>query len=566
LIRDCETMPGRIGTTIDSASPIIRQTSLINSSGTPPSNTSPGASIDQSGHDIEVQLQYLRDDPLYDLVKPIQITPNFLDREGRSNVRLESGPPEVLNDVRGREHEFTLDANGFCYVHAPTNCKDWSSQPQIAKEYLPELEDLLRREVDGCDEIVFYDARIRQEGDDGARVQGLSYNPFARQVHVDNTERSVLEKVRSTTDLKSDYYLSGRVRIINIWRPVKHPVYDCGLAIADGGKLIEGDVIECERHLEKTGQYWDTMGVVKYRPGYDWYYCSWQEESDVLLFKNYDSATDVQARNCLHTAFDVPPSQVPANTPTRESIEVRAFVFTHPKGLRRPSGIAAPHPLALHLERGDLKPMEEEHSITDRLRTDIDEANEVKDAVLLLRRQEIRRLEKACEAVMAERDQQQQALQQSQTLLEQAQQQVSIQIEHSDALQRKIRELEAKLVQQPALLRQQNEALSRELAEMRLREQAQADEKVRILSSDSTIVQGGISSLETKRLRDCVQGQREKIEYLKVQANGKGHEVVSRCWQDSVDEAVWRERQKDSMVIERLTREIEDLKAAQQTG
>lgn len=213
--------------------------------------------------DIAVELQYLKDDPLYKTVKPLQITPNFADKEGRTNVRLAPGPPETLVDVRGLEHGLSLDDNGFTYVKEPTKFKDWSSQPKIAQEYLPELEDLLRRHVGGCDEIMFYDARIRQDGDDGARVQGLSYNPFARQVHVDNTERSVLEKIRNLTDMKADYLLSGRARIINIWRPIKHPVYDCGLAIADGGELQQGDIIECDRHRQDTGSYWDTMGVVQ---------------------------------------------------------------------------------------------------------------------------------------------------------------------------------------------------------------------------------------------------------------------------------------------------------------
>ena len=70
------------------------------------------------------------------------------------------------------------------------------------------------------------------------------------------------------------------------------------------------------------------MGVIQYRPGFDWYYMSEQAEEDVLLFKNYDSATDVGARHCLHTAFDLPPETVPAGAPTRESIEVRALIFT----------------------------------------------------------------------------------------------------------------------------------------------------------------------------------------------------------------------------------------------
>ena len=207
------------------------------------------------GKDVTVQLQYLKNDPLYKTVKPVQFTPNFADREGRSNVRLAPGPPETLNDVRGIDEPFSLDANGFKYVNAPTNFKDWSSQPKIAQDFLPEMEKLLKREVDGCDEIMFYDARIRQEGNEGVRVEGLSYNPFARQVHTDNTETSVIDKIRNLTEMKADFLLSGRARIINIWRPIKHPVYDNGLAICDGAKITERDVLECDRHRSDTGEY-----------------------------------------------------------------------------------------------------------------------------------------------------------------------------------------------------------------------------------------------------------------------------------------------------------------------
>ncbi|KAK4555131.1 hypothetical protein LTR86_007897 [Recurvomyces mirabilis] len=360
-----------------------------------------------SARDINVQLMYLKDDPLYKTVKPIQITPNFADQGNRTNVRLAPGQQEVLHDVRSLHGEplgdFSLDDHGFTYIKSPTAFKDWSSQPKIAQDYLPELETLLKREVDGCDEILFYDARIRQEGDEGLRVEGLSYNPFARQVHTDNTDRSVLEKIRDLMEMKADYLLNGRARIINIWRPIKHPVYDCGLAIADGSKLRQGDVMECDRHRADSGEYWDTMGVVQYRPGFEWYYCSEQEEEDVILFKNYDSATDVKARICLHTAFDIPAEVIPPGAATRESIEVRALVFTYPASGIRPLE-ATPHPLATTLQQSHLQRLDDEYTITDRLRTDIDEGNEVKDAVLLLRRQEIKRLERLNRAVAGERD------------------------------------------------------------------------------------------------------------------------------------------------------------------
>ncbi|EME89348.1 uncharacterized protein MYCFIDRAFT_6630, partial [Pseudocercospora fijiensis CIRAD86] len=193
--------------------------------------------------DIKVKLQYLKDDPIYAKEKPLQITPNFADKDNKTNVTLAPGPFETIHDVRGRQEKFSLDGNGFLYVKAPTSFTNWSSQAAIGKDYLPELEVLLRREVEGCDEIMFYDARIRHSDDSGLRVEGLSYNPFAKQVHADNTERSVLAKIRNLTEMKADYLLSGRARIINIWRPIKHPVFDCGLAVVDAGKLQDGDIL-----------------------------------------------------------------------------------------------------------------------------------------------------------------------------------------------------------------------------------------------------------------------------------------------------------------------------------
>ena len=319
--------------------------------------------------------------------------------------------------------------------------------------------------------------------------------------------------------------------------------------------------MECDRVRRDTGEFWDTMGVIKYRPGYDWFYMSLQDEANVLLFKNYDSATDVKARHCLHTAFDLPPEDVAADAPTRESIEVRALVFTHPTGVRRPSVQAMPHPLVLSLEKGDLKLVDDEHSITDRLRTDIDEGSEVKDAVLLLRRQEIRRLENVRETLVTDRDQLQYDLKDARSELEHARVQISIQTAHSDALQMKVQSLEQQLSLQHGDLHRQVHALSRELTDARMYKQTRAHTE-----SDGLAVQGrvadarGTQNSETALLLERIERQEREIQKWKAEAMGKGMEAVSRCWQGSVDEALRREREKDAYVIKALRKEIDRLK------
>jgi len=51
----------------------------------------------------------------------------------------------------------------------------------------------------------------------------------------------------------------------------------------------DSDLIEAHRIRETDGVYLDTMGVVKYREGRDWYYKSEMEPDEVVLFMGYDS-------------------------------------------------------------------------------------------------------------------------------------------------------------------------------------------------------------------------------------------------------------------------------------
>ncbi|KAI7478522.1 hypothetical protein KC351_g8133 [Hortaea werneckii] len=499
---------------------------------------------DGARRDVTVSLQYLKDLPLYKTAKPLQITPNFQDTEGRTNVVLEAGPKETIRDIRSIDRPFNLDKNGFKFVRAGTSFTNWSSQPDIAKHYLQEMETLLLREMEEVDEVQFYDARIRQSGDEGLRVEGLSFNPFAKQVQRDNTDISCMEKIRNLTDLKADFLLRGRSRIINIWRPIKHPVYDCSLAVADGSSLRADDVIECDRHLAKTGAYHDTMGVVKYRPGFEWYYRSEMEPDDVLLFKNYDSSSAVPARYCLHTAFDLPPEMIPTNAPTRESIEVRALVFTYPAGQRRPSTVASlsSHPLARTLARGELKRLDDEHSITDHIRTDIDEAGEVKDAVLLLRKQEIKRLEQLCEEqgqlvqrIKLNRDN-------AYAHTEKLQRQMDIQTSRIQSLEAELKLVRHQLSQSSFELRSQLSQTQRDLIDAR-RESLQ-------------------HHLERERALEFVRGQEGEVSRWRGETMGREHEAVSKCSQASVDKTVARERK---WLIKNFQEEISQLQSKDPT-
>ena len=120
----------------------------------------------------------------------------------------------------------------------------------------------------------------------------------------------------------ADRLLKGRVRIINVWRPIGHPVYHKPLAVSDWNHLDTQHDLVPVRFI-----YPDRVGgtfSVKYNPDHKWYYLSNQTPEEVTLIKCYDSEVD-RARLTPHSAFLDETS--PKDAPHRESIEIRALVF-----------------------------------------------------------------------------------------------------------------------------------------------------------------------------------------------------------------------------------------------
>lgn len=105
----------------------------------------------RESRDVQVRLQYFTDDSRS---KPGDDNAQSFHR---SATGLALGDPEIIHDVRGLEQEFDLDRNGFRYVKAPTLFENWRAGAEVDKTFIPEMEDLLRQELDDCDEIIVFD-------------------------------------------------------------------------------------------------------------------------------------------------------------------------------------------------------------------------------------------------------------------------------------------------------------------------------------------------------------------------------------------------------------------------
>lgn len=220
-----------------------------------------------------------------------------------------------ITDIRGSETDYTLDVQGFQAISSvpSSNDIDWNSDASVKEQYYPNVEALLLQHVQGASRIHIFDHTIRRTGPDAPRA------PVTR-VHIDQTPTSALGRVSlhlPPEDAKA--LLKGRVRIINVWRPLNGAVESFPLAFADSSSVPDSALVATElRYPNRTGE---TAGV-KRTEGQKWLYWSGIDDNERLFLQCFDTEKGARVPHC---AFIDPRST--EDSKPRESIEVRALVF-----------------------------------------------------------------------------------------------------------------------------------------------------------------------------------------------------------------------------------------------
>ncbi|KAM0211144.1 hypothetical protein ACHAQI_005442 [Fusarium lateritium] len=137
--------------------------------------------------------------------------------------------------------------------------------------------------------------------------------------HVDQSSLGAVKRVKTHLPDEADRLLKGRVRIINVWRPLSR-VKDWPLALCDSRTVKPDNLVTCDivRRRRVGETYFGT-----YDPLQKWYYLSNQDANEVTLLKIYDSATTLSGSRCLHSSF-----QMTEKPGLRESLELRFLVFS----------------------------------------------------------------------------------------------------------------------------------------------------------------------------------------------------------------------------------------------
>ncbi len=272
------------------------------------------AELDLAPNTIEATLNYIVDDG----TKVFTVTAG----PGGQDVRS-GGTPDprrmTIHNGRPQATDFVLDRDGFRFVRHDTKVADFYDESEIRRTYYPEMEALIKAES-GARRVVVFDHTLRTADDQIRETRKI--REVVRRVHNDYTEWSGPQRVRDLLPNEADELLQRRFAIIQVWRPIRHPVETAPLGICDARTLSPDDLVISERRYpDRVGQTY----AITYNPAHKWYWFPRMRREEALVFKVYDSLKDGGARWTAHTAFDDPTT--PPHARPRESIEIRTLAF-----------------------------------------------------------------------------------------------------------------------------------------------------------------------------------------------------------------------------------------------
>jgi hypothetical protein len=241
---------------------------------------------------------------------------------GSLDVRTGGQPdPRRVTLHNGRLHAegFRLERDGFRFVRHDTKVRDFFDEAEVRSTYYAEMEALVKAES-GAKRVVVFDHTLRTADDEAREAKKI--REVVRRVHNDYTEWSGPQRVRDLLPNEADELLKRRFAIVQVWRPIRHPVETFPLAICDAKTLSDDNLVISERRYpNRVGQTY----AITYNPAHAWYWFPRMRREEAIVFKVYDSLKDGRARWTAHTAFEDPTT--PPNARPRESIEIRTLAF-----------------------------------------------------------------------------------------------------------------------------------------------------------------------------------------------------------------------------------------------
>ena len=223
---------------------------------------------------------------------------------------------------------FVLEQNGFHFVRHDTKVEDFFDEEELRRVYYSEMEALVKAEI-GASRVVVFDHTLRT-ADDELRQDARSARSYA--VYIMITPSGPLRNAYATScQQEADGLLRRRFAIVQVWRPIRHPVETFPLAICDARTLSDDDLIVSERRYPNwVGQTY----AITYNPAHRWYWFPRMRRDEALVFKVYDSLN--RWPSALDGAYGIRRPELAA-----QCAAAREYRDTHPRILLKQA--SAPH-------------------------------------------------------------------------------------------------------------------------------------------------------------------------------------------------------------------------------
>jgi len=249
-----------------------------------------------------------------------------LDDIPRHNLKIDSRPLHIA-DARSLNTE--IEKNGFTLTIIPTTLTyaDFTDAKKIESTYALEVQNHLKKTF-GARHARVIDYNVRRRHPTFPISEGKTYEHQqpAAFVHLDFSHAEAVNMLRILYgDTQAEQIMKRRWAVINVWRPLRGPLFDWPIAVCDARTF---DLQRDAQDADAVHSEWTYENVlIHHHHDQKWYYFSELKETETMVFKCTDS-DDGSCGPCPHAAFELPKPY--ANGMLRESVESRVFLLWTP--------------------------------------------------------------------------------------------------------------------------------------------------------------------------------------------------------------------------------------------
>ncbi|CAE7507212.1 unnamed protein product [Symbiodinium sp. CCMP2592] len=273
-----------------------------------------------------------------------------------AGVRLLDGRSAMTSE------KFNLAKQGILLADFETDVAAetfFSNPAEVRETYYRQVCDIIQM-VTGADRVLAFHHHVRHQraenqlGANGAEdaLAGYDY-----RVHSDYTAESASEvfewQLKGLSAEEAATYRQGRFLLINAWRNLsKHPVQNDHLAVCDASSVLESHLLVNNSGTSSRGKRELTSEnfaelvagpTARYEVSHHhrWFYFPELRDTELLIFKCFDSDPKAAARYVLHSAVRLPGDARRA----RESVEAErsAMAPTDFLAVSNSSGFSVDH-------------------------------------------------------------------------------------------------------------------------------------------------------------------------------------------------------------------------------